>query len=598
MSRVRDFMGTSKLSICKKGKSEQEEEQNWERKLIENHMILNVGTTGSGKTVLKETRTALFLNNGYTCISMTEKEMNPHENLMMCITPKEEYHLNLLRIQGQEPYSKEKLKGLVKTWHPIFIPNLETEEGQKTYKDVFKKNHFPINWFAFPVRMKEEILMAILSGTADRNTVRISKSVINSLKPHEDLWDMIDKISSEILNKRSDVVYDRNTMGADVGLMGNRGTIETIAGSFSIFDEYYFFQPQDFNLEYDVKGEKKKVLLMNFEGILEILNDNKHIHQLSTAYIEDNRAKYVVILNFLFMMSDAIRRGLVKHPIYLSFDEIMNILPKIGKEEQESFKKILAQTIGKLLRQLRNTGKGVTSDLFTQNYAKTNTEITGSVSRTHLMPLSDDDKKMLIRDFEWTKSRIELLESLQTGECILLQELPNNEGTKFLVAMPPFAVPEEFLDPVVEFSKEYPELMENYGGLYKALVNHKKNVNEKVVGRLKNKQMKRIQEEESKKEDKEEVIRQRVEKEVMSKTEKLSKQEEKTKKKQRCYELRRSTNPDTRQQYQFPEIARIVGISDPSARAYCFEYAQIVKDYDFLRKEEKEYLIPKEGITQ
>ena len=253
---------------------------------------------------------------------------------------------------------------------------------------------------------------------------------------------MVNNISEAISSKEYSVFYDPRYMGVDVGMVGSKRSIETIANSFYMFGNYYCFQPDNFKLQYKVGENVEEIKILNQEGILEILNDNSHIHQLSTVYYTDKRVKYVVIINFLLQMAEAIGKGGVKHPIYLSFDEIRNILPKIGKEMGASFQIELSMLIGELLRELRNTGKGVTADLFTQEYFKTDSEATASVNTRHWMRCSLEDKKILIRDFEWTKSRIELIDGLQTGECIIIEELEEYEGTKFLVSMPPFAVPE------------------------------------------------------------------------------------------------------------------------------------------------------------
>ena len=589
MGRVKDFDGTLKLSICKKGKSDEEENYNYKNRVIEDKVCIWVGSTGSGKTVANFTRTNMFKKLGYTCIRLTEKKINPFESLCMMIPVKEKYHLDNLKIQGEEPMAKEELKGLVKVWHPLIIPNVQTKDGRDLHERLFKKRHFPINWFCFPIRMPQPVIMAILMGNADKETVRVCRTIVESLDKNEDLWDMVDKVSTEILSKKYAVFYDQRYMGADIGLVGSKRTIETIANSFYIFSEYYCFQPEDFSMEYEVAGRTEKVRMLDQEGILEILNDNKHIHQLSTAHYSDKRAKYVVILDFLLQMADAIQKGRVNHPIYLSLDEIRNLLPKIGKEMGASFQIELSMLIGELLRELRNAGKGVTSDLFTQEYFRTDSEATASVNTRHWMKCSLEDKKILIRDFEWTKPRIELLDGLQTGEGVIVEELDEYEGTKFLVFMPPFSVPE--FDALESFSNEYPEEMASYNDLFKRLVRHRKEIEDKAQKRLTEKQITRQKEAEEKKQGKQEKLKEQIEKKVTAKMQKESRQQTKEQLKEECYKMRKEGYLSNKEPISFSIIAGKLGLSDPTTRAYCYQHALKIKDYEFLRLEGKDFLI-------
>ena len=95
----------------------------------------------------------------------------------------------------------------------------------------------------------------------------------------------------------------------------------------------------------------------------------------------------------------------------------------------------------------------------------------------------------MIRDFEWTRPKIELLDGLQTGELFILEELEEHEGTKYLMSMPPFGIAEEDMDVVEEFAKAYPERMINYNDLYNRLILHRKEVENKAKKRMKDKDL-------------------------------------------------------------------------------------------------------------
>jgi len=185
IGRVKEVDSTLKLSICKKGKSNSEEYHNFKNRIIENKICLWAGSTGSGKSVANFYRTSMFYNLGYTCIRLTEKKLNPFETLAMMLPVKEEYQLNALKKQKQEGMTHDQLKELVKIWHPFVIPRKKTTEGKELISKLYKKKHFPINWFSFPVRMPEETIMAILMGNADLQAVRVCKTIIENLKEKE-----------------------------------------------------------------------------------------------------------------------------------------------------------------------------------------------------------------------------------------------------------------------------------------------------------------------------------------------------------------------------------------------------------------------------
>lgn len=585
--RVREVESTLKLSILKKGKTEQEEKDNWNNKRIQNSVSVIAGTVGSGKTTLNYTKTGIFKDINATCIRVTEKESNPQEVLSMMLPVKEKYHLDALKAQHQEPMTRKELDQLVKIWHPVILPDLNDDEGKDLYNIIYRKKHYPINWFTLPVKIPKEVLIAILRASPNSDTVSVCEEVIKKLKPEEDLWDMIDQVSTKIMSKDYSVHYDPKYMVADVGMIGNKRTVENIATNFLIFNEYYCFQPQGFEIEYDTGvGIKvvKNLTLQTFAD--EILNDNKHIHQISMAYYSDERARYALLIDILILIRECLKRNLAKYPIYISLDELYNVLPKISKDKEAIWMLELSKLIAKIFRQFRNSGKGVTVDLFTQDYFKTDTSAISSGSSTLIMRISLEDKKIFIRDLQYNRERMLLIDGLQIGELVILEELEEHEGTKYLAAMPRFRVPEEFENQLEEFKKEYPERMENYGDLYKKLINHRKEVHKKSKKRMLEKIESRKKEEQKKKEDKEGNIKEGIEKKMREEKTRDEQLESKDKRKEECYNLRKAGMP-------FEKIVIKLGLSNPSVRKYCYSYAVEIEDKEFLEKEGKAYLLDK-----
>ncbi len=587
MARVKQFDSTLKLSICKKGKTEAEERYNYDNKIVGNTICVNSGTTGSGKTVLDFRKTDTFYNINTTNIRVTEKETNPYEVLSMMLPVKQLYHLQALKNQKEEPYTKEVLDGLVKIWHPLVLPDRSDEDGNRIYEKIYKKKNIPINWFSFPIKMPEEVIISILRSDANSDTVAICKDIIKTLKPDESLWEMVDKISNEIQTKQYAVHYDRKYMYTDTGMIGSKRSIENITNNFFLFRDYYCLQPNNFKLEYKLGDENIVVKNLNSISILEMLNDNKHIHQLSLVYYEDDRAKYTVLIYFLILVKSALKSGLVKFPIRISFDELYDLLPKVSKERDSIWRMELSKVISKLLRQLRNSGKGVYVDLFTQDLHKTDTSVISAGGAIQIMKLSIDDKKVFMRDFEWNKSRMDFIDGFKIGETILVDELQEHEGTKYLVAMPRFRVPEDFEDSFEEFSKEYPQRMKSYNDLYKNLIKHRDGIEKKAKSRFKDRQIEKKKLEQKKVAEKENKIKEKIETEIKLKADKEDDLESKDKRKEECYKLKRD-NP----KISFKDISIKVGISTPSAIKYCFHYAIYIEDWEFLKREGKEHLIP------
>lgn len=496
-----------KLCLFKEGKNYKESKEYIDNGIIDNHVVLIVGTTGSGKSV--------FCNvMGHQCkedskpkrtlIYISDKIGEELANAYHLYNPTQSYHTNLLKEQHEDMKTFP-----AKLYHPL------------TFNIPFRSKIPPINWISYDVKKISEYgfdaLIPSESEIASERALEISKNLNDDDSIYDFLWMLYQDILEE--NKEKDD-FNPKDMFLPVEGSGDKRTVKNVRDAMKGFRIDYMVHPANsrFNLDY-----------------VKMCNDSENIHHLTTKFIKSRKRKVFAILEFLNGIDEALKSGKVKNQLVLVFEEMKILLPAFGLKAYEK----------ELLSMLKDVFSRIRTKAFViataQSYFDINTDFTGTFDKVFLGKLNPNDLKVLIKDFQFRVADQEKLYGLKVGEFVLwesnIKYSEEKLSDKIIIDVPVFANHEEGESFFTKFKETYPDKVKNNLDVYKILKKMRDSAEEKRKRELKLwKQQKKVKEDAKKlsKEGKVEEANEKI---------KDLKQENKEILMQRVYELRKE-HPD------------------------------------------------------
>ena len=449
---------------------------------------------------------------------------------------------------GVEPMKKEQQQDILKVYHPFTFSIPKTGSMP------------PINFFTLSLKdLSETGINAILSGSSDRETVRICQSFLNKIDKKATLWDFLWTVGKQIGMEYRIFSYDPEGMGVPVKTKGDVRGVSAIRDAFLTFRNHYTLQPDKYQ---------------NNLNFIDLLNDNEHIHEFTLKWIKEERLRYFYYIEILGRIVQALDSGKIKNPVCLVIEEIKVLLPK---QIETSYQKQLSRILVDILSTIRVKGKGCFVISTTQNYFGTNEDFRSSTSERFLFKLSPEDIQKLIKYHNFKQADIDRINSLETGQFYWWKELVSDVGRMMYIFPPPHKIAEENSPDFFELWKRYyPDKLIKPYDQYRRMELEMMQVEVDAKIRLKEEEEKIRNKEKDKKEAEE-----KKKAESTSKYQQENAQRELNKKmrldrKKICYELKM-------QGKKWVEIVKEVGINIRTVQSYAEEYARKKGDANFYR---------------
>lgn len=325
---------------------------------IENKMVFVVARSGYGKGLASESMIEEYHNAGYIVLNIADPK-DEFELAFAEFEPKEDYHLNHLKIIGKKPQKRP-----VKVYHPFTF-------------ELPKAKLPPFTFYTFSLKELGHSDWSMLAETgSETDTIRLLKNASHNISKKDGIYGFLHYIQSIIkgntIQKR--VKYDPKNFF----LSSTSGTIKSlqlISTYMQPFKHHYFLSSDD------------NPLKLNWA---EILNDQKHYHVFSTKWIKDPKLKEFVILVLLNKIIE--NKDLLTRPLVLFIPEVRFLTP----HKPEGYKKYLAFEIKDKLSTIRSQGRGMSAIMDTQVYYKVDEDVRNSPTVTLFGELggADDIEKV------------------------------------------------------------------------------------------------------------------------------------------------------------------------------------------------------------
>ena len=509
-------------------------------------MMLIVATTGGGKSVAIQSTAYELMQHGYTIIYLTEKERKELENAFWCFPVKEEYQKRIMRMRGIEPLDPEYQKDIVRIYHPITT-------------SIPRKMLPPMQLYSFSVkRLSESAVNVILGGTQDKETVNIALRALNDLSSDDTLWDFVWQVNEKVSGNTNLFSKDPKGMFLPVKTKGDIRSVQSIRDAVS-----------DFRDDYMIHHDKSQYNI----SMIDILNDNTHVHFFTTKYIRKERVKYFSMVQLIQEIDLALASGKVKHPLLLINEEVKVLMPRsvLTTYQQELINKTV-----KMLSTWRSAGKGVFIISSTQNFFQINEGFRDSNRDVLLGELSYGDKARLIEIQKIGSMNMELLNGLRIGQFVWWRQMEQEAaGRKISIHPPPFAIAEQDDSFEKLWHQHYPDRMVSYSEELDRIISMRREIEEKARKRLERTEEKEIKAMEEKVKEKEQK------KAAALPSPSLVAAEKKVTKAQKiemCYRLKKE-----KPKMLWREVGLRAGVSEPTAQKYVLIYAKQMRDDELIK---------------
>lgn len=498
---------------------------------IANEMILWVGKTGSGKSVSCNQAAHKLKNNGYTVLYVSEKPGAEFDNAFCMFPQEDEVMLEILKRRNITPLPKEDCLKSAKLYHPYTF-NIPTEKIP------------PIKFFTFPLdSLEDESIAALFDGDMKLQSFKAVKAGINELSQEEGVFDLIQNIGEKITDEDEDTPAI-DEFFQELPMEGTINTRKAITSAFRGFLDHFFLAPSEGALNLDM---------------LEILNDNKHMHFFSTKWITDKKLKVIFTIMLLRRIQTALSTGKVKHKVCIVLEEIKVLLPA---ENGQEFEKVLSSVIATLLSTIRTYAYVMAT---TQVYFATEKSFRNSCTEKFFGKLAEEDKEGLIKNHNFTMAKIAELNKLRKpGLFIRWDDLNTDEIPIISCPPPPFAIQQEGENFFQKFKVMYPGLLESYKDLKASM----KESFEAQRARAKERYEQKFQ---KRKQDEEDAVALKEEKKEVQKLKKESVQD-KTVMVRAVYDYVTSFEKEKGKLPSWYSVGRKFSLSDKTAKKYYEEY--------------------------
>lgn len=472
MTLYREVYGESKPCIYKEGKNEMQTKYNIQQKIIDNHMYLIIGTTGSGKSVHTNVLASEFKEHDYTVVYVTEKKGDELANAFHIYNPEKEYHKGMLKEQNQDVKTIP-----AKIYHPF------------TINMPYRKKLPPINFFTYSLKdITRNSLNSIISSDS-QVIIEVAVQIINKLEDDSTLYDFLWEIYKKIKGQEEKETYDADSL-IPSQMAGDKRTIDNINLAFKPFLEHYMIMPENDPLKTNL-------------DFVKMLNDNEHIHHLTLKYINDEKVRVFAIIQFLENIMKTLNSGKVRKQVLLVFEEMKILLPS---RNLTNFEEELLELVKKILSTIRTKASVISTS---QSLADINSDFQTLFDRIFFGMLNFRDIKSLIKDYQFRKEDQTKLYELKVGEFVEWGSVEGYDdektGSKFGVDVPPFANAEQgenFFTKYLEHPEYSKQAKDNYE-IWRKIKSHIKDVRKRRTEQIKEWSVLQNKEKEIKKDKKE-----------------------------------------------------------------------------------------------
>jgi len=464
-----------------------------------NSIVLIIGCTGSGKTVLTDS-TAWQMKHlkGYKVIYLTEKPQGCMENAFC----------------GIERNSKKQDKIIISDGmvHDFVIDN-EKIEVYHPFTFQFPKNNVPniMRLFTLPLKkIEEESFCALLGRTSDSPTVKLCTEVKQSMKDYDDMYSFLFKaFEKSTLGQENNIKFvssaKEDEMGLPIESFGSKDDIELLKHSFKKFQTHFFIQ------------DNKCEMNLTEEKLIEMINDQQTTTFFTMWKIDDRRLIYFLYIELLLKLRKIIKSGKGKYPLLIIIEEIKILLPKKAELKYEV---VLINILREILSDIRNSQRGASIIATTQSYYETNMDFRSGISDIILFKLNIEDQKAFSRDFKILAQNENILNKLEPGRFVLKQDLFDKEEipTKFRAFYVPFAHKEagypefptywkyRYPDSVLSHRLEINEMFDKHKKLLKEQMQRSYEFEEKIKQMEDKKKQYEMQKQKEREENKDEIM--------------------------------------------------------------------------------------------
>lgn len=437
-----DKYGEQKLSLIKKGRSQREQKHYIKRGVVDNQVILFCGSTRSGKSVFANA----FANelhelpfhkikkgNKYrTVIYITEKEGQELANAFHIFNPDELYHINLLKEQKQSVKTKP-----CKIYHPF------------TFNFPYKKRLPEMKLFGFKLSDTSKSGFSSIIASDSAITIDACIEIRESLSEEDDIYTFLWHLNESIKESKNDFSLKPEDMFLPPEISGDKRTVKGVKTAFKGFREDYFLH------------NSKSSHLIDF---VDLCNDYKNIHHFTTKFISSKKRKVFAIIEILDKINQAIKSGMVNTNLVLVLEELKILTPSGSlKPEQQEFLNVIYDLLSRI-------GSQAYVIATAQSFFDINWKARGLFNKIFLGRLSPNDRKILIKDFQFNRTDQIKLNTLQVGEFVLWEtqdEESQQLSDKIAVDVPPFCNHEEGENFFNKFSKTFPDKLVTHTDIYK-----------------------------------------------------------------------------------------------------------------------------------
>ncbi len=396
--------------------------------------------------------------------------------------PKEQYHVNQLKLDGMKPEAHP-----CKMYHP-FTFNIP-------------KQYLPeINFFTVPIKsMTREDWSILAESSFDSEAIKLMMRVASDLPRNSGLYDFlhsIERLTSGKKAKRKALSDAKNWYLHSGG--GTAKSVAEIGNLLSPFRKNYLLRKETCEMKLDWK---------------EILNDSENYHVFLSMWLKDEKLQQFMVLNLLNQIIANIH--LTKKPILLLIPEVKALCPRLP----QGYKYFLSHAITRALVTIRSKGRGMSSITDSQNWSDTDDKVKGACTITFFGNLNPKDREVVGKACSYGKNVKAELKELVDNPCGYLRYDKEGDGI-FRVFMPRHMHKEPEYNWIEMYRKHFSNKMVKYDELIKQM-RDEFNAEEVETREFIERKLKREAEAERRREEAKEEVKKAQESENKPKAEKV-----------------------------------------------------------------------------
>src|SRR3990167_3428015 len=469
--------GQENIQIYQESNDPEIQEQNIRKGTVENNLILILGEAGQGKTVLTNMLSEERQQNKIprTEIFLLEKTGTELDVAFKLFPPQDQEQIKKIREQEEKTATIKELEQNTLIYHPITLDYKHLLiDGKKVHKDLM----FPINFYSHSIKiMDESIFSCLLRGEIDDETVNTAYKAVQKLKVEDWFHELVNQIQKG-MKETGNFEFDPYKFGATAKISADTKVFNKIVSGLSILRDNPVFMQE--NSKHNIDFTK-------------IINDTQHRHVFTTKFLIDERLRYINVISNLKAITKALRYGNIKNPITLILEEIPLWVPK---KPETIYQNKLLNLILDLLRTGRTMGRGITIICTAQNFQSINRYLFNACNEKYLFRLPEYDQAYFLKNNYMTKEDIEIINSLNYGECVWWSGKRTATSTGkidsvIIVQVPRYAIHtagkkfyeiyKQYHDSQKAKNEEVTYPMQHYTGLFAELETFRKETEEKAM---------------------------------------------------------------------------------------------------------------------